>query len=93
MRHNLSLNKCFEKVENKMSGSSRKGCLWALNLARIDKMEEEMHKWKRKDLAAIHRSMANPGEAQAPHHTRTHACAHAHTCLYPAHPATSTDSH
>ena len=47
MRHNLSLNKCFEKVENKMSGSSRKGCLWALNLARIDKMEEEMQKWKR----------------------------------------------
>lgn len=63
VRHNLSLNKCFEKVENKMSGSSRKGCLWALNLARIDKMEEEMYKWKRKDLAAIHRSMANPGEA------------------------------
>ncbi|XP_056677584.1 forkhead box protein N4 isoform X2 [Monodelphis domestica] len=62
VRHNLSLNKCFEKVENKASGSSRKGCLWALNLARIDKMEEEMHKWKRKDLAAIHRSMANPEE-------------------------------
>ncbi|KAL4822083.1 hypothetical protein H8958_009005, partial [Nasalis larvatus] len=66
VRHNLSLNKCFEKVENKMSGSSRKGCLWALNLARIDKMEEEMHKWKRKDLAAIHRSMANPPQP-APH--------------------------
>ncbi|XP_028905160.1 forkhead box protein N4 [Ornithorhynchus anatinus] len=62
VRHNLSLNKCFEKVENTMSGSSRKGYLWALNLARIDKMEEEMHKWKRKDLAAIHRSMANPEE-------------------------------
>ncbi|XP_036210217.1 forkhead box protein N4 [Myotis myotis] len=62
VRHNLSLNKCFEKVENKTGGSSRKGCLWALNLARIDKMEEEMHKWKRKDLAAIHRSMANPEE-------------------------------
>lgn len=71
VRHNLSLNKCFEKVENKMSGSSRKGCLWALNLARIDKMEEEMHKWKRKDLAAIHRSMANPGETWAPALTRT----------------------
>nr|XP_023415268.1 forkhead box protein N4 [Loxodonta africana] len=55
VRHNLSLNKCFEKVENKMSGSSRKGCLWALNLARIDKMEEEMHKWKRKDLAIYSR--------------------------------------
>ncbi|XP_025916128.1 forkhead box protein N4 [Apteryx rowi] len=62
VRHNLSLNKCFEKVENKMSGTSRKGCLWALNPAKIDKMEEEMQKWKRKDLAAIHRSMANPGE-------------------------------
>ncbi|XP_074868770.1 forkhead box protein N4 [Carettochelys insculpta] len=62
VRHNLSLNKCFEKVENKMSGTSRKGCLWALNPAKIDKMEEEMQKWKRKDLAAIHRSMANPEE-------------------------------
>lgn len=45
-----------------MSGSSRKGCLWALNPAKIDKMEEEMQKWKRKDLPAIRRSMANPGE-------------------------------
>lgn len=81
MRHNLSLNKCFEKVENKMSGSSRKGCLWALNLARIDKMEEEMYKWKRKDLAAIHRSMANPGEA--------HTHRPARLCLRPAWPAPS----
>uniref|UniRef100_A0A8D0GTT5 Forkhead box N4 n=1 Tax=Sphenodon punctatus TaxID=8508 RepID=A0A8D0GTT5_SPHPU len=62
VRHNLSLNKCFEKVENKLSGTSRKGCLWALNPAKIDKMEEEMQKWKRKDLADIHRSMANPEE-------------------------------
>ncbi|KAJ7309854.1 hypothetical protein JRQ81_007928 [Phrynocephalus forsythii] len=62
VRHNLSLNKCFEKVENKLSGTSRKGCLWALNPAKVDKMEEEMQKWKRKDLAAIHRSMANPEE-------------------------------
>lgn len=62
VRHNLSLNKCFEKVENKMSSSSRKGCLWALNPAKIDKMEEEMQKWKRKDLPAIRRSMANPGQ-------------------------------
>lgn len=71
VRHNLSLNKCFEKVETKSSGSSRKGCLWALNLARIDKMEEEMHKWKRKDLAAIHRSMANPGEPRPTAHAHT----------------------
>ncbi|XP_023664418.1 forkhead box protein N4-like [Paramormyrops kingsleyae] len=62
VRHNLSLNKCFEKVENKLNGSSRKGCLWALNPARIERMEEEMLKWKLKDLAAIRRSMANPDE-------------------------------
>ncbi|CAB1318373.1 unnamed protein product [Coregonus sp. 'balchen'] len=65
VRHNLSLNKCFEKVENKQGGSSsstRKGCLWALNPAKINKMEEEMQKWKRKDLTAIRRSMANPDE-------------------------------
>ncbi|XP_062814904.1 forkhead box protein N4-like [Anolis carolinensis] len=66
VRHNLSLNKCFTKVESKASSSSssssRKGCLWALNPAKIGKMEEEMQKWKRKDLPAIHRSMANPEE-------------------------------
>nr|XP_032802966.1 forkhead box protein N4-like [Petromyzon marinus] len=61
VRHNLSLNKCFEKIENKASGgSSRKGCLWTLNPAKVDKMDEEMQKWKRKDPVAIRRSMANP---------------------------------
>lgn len=53
-------------MENKTSSSSRKGCLWALNPAKIDKMEEEMQKWKRKDLPAIRRSMANPGQEGAP---------------------------
>jgi hypothetical protein len=72
VRHNLSLNKCFEKVENKTSGSSRKGCLWALNPVKIDKMEEEMQKWKRKDLPAIRRSMANPGETTGPTEAHSH---------------------
>lgn len=100
MRHNLSLNKCFEKVENKMSGSSRKGCLWALNLARIDKMEEEMHKWKRKDLAAIHRSMANPGEPWTPLAPVLTPIPHTsplsllpQLCLHPAPPAPSPNHH
>lgn len=61
VRHNLSLNKSFEKVENKQGSSSRKGCLWTLNPAKVDKMEEEMQKWKRKDLTSIRNSMANPG--------------------------------
>lgn len=63
MRHNLSLNKCFEKVENKSGNSSRKGCLWALNPAKIDKMQEELQKWKRKDPVAVRKSMAKPGQS------------------------------
>lgn len=62
MRHNLSLNKCFEKVENKSGSSSRKGCLWALNPAKIDKMQEELQKWKRKDPVTVRKSMAKPGK-------------------------------
>ncbi|XP_007894690.2 forkhead box protein N1 [Callorhinchus milii] len=62
VRHNLSLNKCFEKVENKCGGSSRKGCLWALNPAKVQKMQEELQKWKRKDPSAVRKSMAKPDE-------------------------------
>ncbi|XP_031716925.1 forkhead box protein N1 isoform X1 [Anarrhichthys ocellatus] len=60
VRHNLSLNKCFQKVENKNGNSSRKGCLWALNPAKVDKMQEELHKWRRKDPISVRRSMARP---------------------------------
>ncbi|XP_018104267.1 forkhead box protein N1 isoform X2 [Xenopus laevis] len=60
VRHNLSLNKCFEKVENKSGSSSRKGCLWALNPAKIEKMQEELQKWKRKDPVTVRKSMAKP---------------------------------
>uniref|UniRef100_UPI00398F0AAE forkhead box protein N1-like n=1 Tax=Pristiophorus japonicus TaxID=55135 RepID=UPI00398F0AAE len=62
VRHNLSLNKCFEKVENKCGGTSRKGCLWALNPGKIQKMQEELQKWRRKDPAAVRKSMAKPDE-------------------------------
>ncbi|XP_071061272.1 forkhead box protein N1 [Pseudochaenichthys georgianus] len=60
VRHNLSLNKCFVKVENKNGNSSRKGCLWALNPAKVEKMQEELHKWRRKDPVTVRRSMAKP---------------------------------
>ncbi|XP_051535322.1 forkhead box protein N1-like isoform X2 [Myxocyprinus asiaticus] len=60
VRHNLSLNKCFEKVEIKNGNSSRKGCLWALNPAKVEKMQEELHKWRRKDPLTVQRSMAQP---------------------------------
>ncbi|CAG0894901.1 unnamed protein product [Cyprideis torosa] len=59
VRHNLSLNKCFEKVEKPANGA-RKGCLWALNPAKVHKMEEEVAKWSKKDPAGIQQAMAFP---------------------------------
>lgn len=62
VRHNLSLNKCFEKIEKPaLNGAQRKGCLWAMNPAKISKMDEEVQKWSRKDPQAIKRAMVNPG--------------------------------
>ncbi|XP_077978488.1 uncharacterized protein LOC144433949 isoform X2 [Glandiceps talaboti] len=63
VRHNLSLNKCFEKIEKPSSGgSTRKGCLWALNPNKAAKMDDEIQKWRKKDPIAIRRSSAKPDE-------------------------------
>ncbi len=62
VRHNLSLNKCFEKIENpKSNGNTKKGCLWGMNPAKVEKMEDEIVKWRKKDPISIKRSMAKPG--------------------------------
>lgn len=62
VRHNLSLNKCFEKIEKPAgNGSQRKGCLWAMNPAKIAKMDDEVQKWSRKDPMAIKKAMIFPG--------------------------------
>lgn len=61
VRHNLSLNKCFEKIEKPAgNGNQRKGCLWAINPAKITKMDEEVQKWSRKDPLAIKKAMIYP---------------------------------
>lgn len=61
VRHNLSLNKCFEKIEKPITnGGQRKGCLWAMNPAKILKMDEEVQKWSRKDPMAIKKAMVFP---------------------------------
>lgn len=61
VRHNLSLNKCFEKIEKPITnGGQRKGCLWAMNPAKISKMDEEVLKWSRKDPMAIKKAMVHP---------------------------------
>ena len=64
VRHNLSLNKCFAKVESSKPGTgshTRKGCLWALNPAKVEKMEEEIVKWRKKDPESVKLSMSRPG--------------------------------
>lgn len=43
-----------------MGAHTRKGCLWALNPAKILKMEEEIVKWRKKDPDSVKHSMANP---------------------------------
>lgn len=61
VRHNLSLNKCFEKIEKPVTnGGQRKGCLWAMNPSKITKMDEEIQKWSRKDPMAIRKAMVYP---------------------------------
>ncbi|XP_012257791.2 uncharacterized protein LOC105687046 isoform X2 [Athalia rosae] len=61
VRHNLSLNKCFEKIEKPAgNGNQRKGCLWAINPAKVAKMDEEVQKWSRKDPLAIKKAMIFP---------------------------------
>lgn len=66
VRHNLSLNKCFEKIEKPATnGGQRKGCLWAMNPAKIAKMDEEVQKWSRKDPMAIRKAMVHPEHLEA----------------------------
>ena len=44
-----------------MPGSNqRKGCLWAMNPAKVNKMDEEVQKWSRKDPMAIKKGMLLP---------------------------------
>lgn len=66
VRHNLSLNKCFEKIEKPATnGGQRKGCLWAMNPSKIAKMDEEVLKWSRKDPMAIRKAMVFPDNLEA----------------------------
>lgn len=61
IRHNLSLNKCFEKIENPANGS-KKGCLWALNPDKCKKLEEECKRCRQRDIVNIRLSMSRPDD-------------------------------
>jgi hypothetical protein len=67
VRHNLSLNKCFEKIEKPAANGTnqRKGCLWAMNPEKVAKMDEEVRKWSRKDPMAIKKAMYYPNTLEA----------------------------
>ncbi|CAG5131085.1 unnamed protein product, partial [Candidula unifasciata] len=66
VRHNLSLNKCFAKVDNpKLTQGAKKGCLWALNPTKVTKMDDEISKWSKKDPVGLLTSMAYPENLEA----------------------------
>jgi hypothetical protein len=67
VRHNLSLNKCFEKIEKPSANGTnqRKGCLWAMNPEKVTKMDDEVKKWSRKDPMAIKKAMVYPDNLEA----------------------------
>ena len=57
----MSLNKCFEKIENPTNGS-KKGCLWALNPDKCKKLEEECKRCRQRDPINIRLSMSRPDD-------------------------------
>uniref|UniRef100_A0A915A8Z5 Fork-head domain-containing protein n=1 Tax=Parascaris univalens TaxID=6257 RepID=A0A915A8Z5_PARUN len=66
VRHNLSLNKCFQKIElHRPDGQGRKSCLWSLNPAKIHKMDQEVRKWRERDIVSIRGSLLCPDDLEA----------------------------
>lgn len=62
VRYNFLLNKCFEKVDFfKLNGNIKKGCFWVFNSVKIEKMEDEIVKYRKKDLDLILKSMFDLG--------------------------------
>ncbi|KAL3102092.1 hypothetical protein niasHS_003501 [Heterodera schachtii] len=61
VRHNLSLNKCFQKIEIETPGShGRKSCLWRMNPQKCAKMDQELRKWRDRDERRILDAMEMP---------------------------------
>ncbi|GMT08208.1 hypothetical protein PENTCL1PPCAC_30382 [Pristionchus entomophagus] len=51
VRHNLSLNKTFHKIELKPESHGRKSCLWSIRPEKQAKVNADLAKWREKEYA------------------------------------------